>query len=184
MTDMPIPSPDPASPAPGTTVPPVTTRTAPADRQAGQKIMLVAFRAAGQDFCLDIAHVSEIRRRAETTRLPQSPAHVCGVFNLRGMVVPVIDLSLWLGLGAIPERDRNVIIIVRRGARSVGLLVEEVSDILKADCADLVAAPPVAAGAEGAPVVSALLDSDAGLLRVLSADLILPDDEPTAEAAP
>jgi len=135
--------------------------------------MFVAFRVAGQEFCLDIDQVREIRGRAETTTLPQSPDHVIGVFNLRGAVLPVIDLSLRLGLGATKSDDRNVIIIVQNPDYSAGLLVEEVSDILTIKDFDLVATP-VAAMTGIRELVSALLKTESGLLRLLNTEQILP----------
>ena len=97
-------------------------------RSQGQP--LVAFRVAGQDYCIDIMAVREIRGWTPATALPHAPPHVRGVINLRGQVVPILDLAARLGLPS-PEPDgRHVIVIVAVGERVLGLLVEAVSEIL------------------------------------------------------
>ena len=101
--------------------------TSPLD---GNDIEMVAFRTASQDFCIDIMSVREIRGWVPATILPHAPDYVCGVINLRGTVVPIVDLSARFGLGPLKSDHRNVIIIANVGARTIGLLVEAVSDIL------------------------------------------------------
>lgn len=91
---------------------------------------VVAFRVADQDFCFDLASVLEIRGWTATTALPHAQSHVKGVINLRGSVVPVVDLSERLGFGVTDPGDRHVIIIVEIEQRIVGMLAEVVSDIL------------------------------------------------------
>ncbi|MCQ3971320.1 chemotaxis protein CheW, partial [Klebsiella pneumoniae] len=72
---------------------------------------LIAFRIGDQEFCVDIRSVREIRGWAPATPLPQSPAYVRGVLNLRGAVLPIIDLSSRLGLGTAEPSARHVIIV-------------------------------------------------------------------------
>ena len=91
---------------------------------------LITFRVDGQEFCVDIMDVREIRGWTQSTPMPRAPAHVCGVINLRGTVLPVVDLACRLGLGSAAPSARHVIIVVHIGARLVGLLVEAVSDII------------------------------------------------------
>lgn len=102
------------------------------DMRASQEPVqeLVAFRVAGQDFCIEIMSVREIRGWTQTTVLPHAPVHVNGVINLRGSVVPVMDLSECLGFGQSSPGPRHVIIIAVISNQTVGLLAEEVSDIL------------------------------------------------------
>ncbi|OAN80769.1 chemotaxis protein CheW [Jannaschia sp. EhC01] len=91
---------------------------------------VVAFRVAGQDFCFDIMSVREIRGWTETTTLPHAQSYVKGVINLRGSVVPVVDLSDRLGLGVTEACERHVIIITVVDGQTIGLLADVVSDIL------------------------------------------------------
>ena len=90
----------------------------------------VAFRASEQDYCIDIMDVREIRSWSPTTSLPGAPGYIKGVINLRGSVVPILDFSACLGLASMEPTERNVIVIVKIEGRTVGLLVDEVSEIL------------------------------------------------------
>lgn len=91
---------------------------------------VVAFRVSDQDFCFDLTSVREIRGWTETTMLPHAQPYIKGVINLRGAVVPVIDLSERLGLGSTEPGPRHVIIIASFEQQTVGLLADVVSDIL------------------------------------------------------
>lgn len=91
---------------------------------------LIAFRIGDQEFCVNIMLVREIRGWTQATPLPQAPSYVMGVVNLRGAVLPIIDLSARLGMKEAAPSARHVIIVAQVGNRIVGLLVEAVSDIL------------------------------------------------------
>ena len=83
-----------------------------------------------QEFCIDIMSVREIRGWTPATALPHAPAYVRGVINLRGSVLPIVDLAERLGFPPTDASARQVIIVVQVGAQIVGLLVDAVSDIL------------------------------------------------------
>lgn len=91
---------------------------------------LIAFRVADREFCVDIISVREIRGFTAATPLPHAPGFVTGVINLRGTVLPIVDLSLRLGFGETKPTMRSVIIVVMVDQQLVGLLVDAVSDIL------------------------------------------------------
>jgi purine-binding chemotaxis protein CheW len=108
-----------------------------------EKLELISFRIEDQEFCLDIMAVREIRGWAAATPLPHSPSYVRGVINLRGAVLPIIDLKARLGLGHSEPTARSVIIVVHVERRLVGLLVDGVSEILAADQASIQPTPNV-----------------------------------------
>ena len=91
---------------------------------------LIAFRIGDQEFCVNIMSVREIRGWTPATPLPHAPPYVLGVINLRGAVLPIIDLSARLGMKDAEPSARHVIIVAQVKSRIVGLLVEAVSDIL------------------------------------------------------
>lgn len=95
-----------------------------------EELELISFRIGEQDYCLDIMAVREIRGWTPATSLPRTPSYVRGVINLRGAVLPIIDLKARLGLGETKPSARSVIIVVDIGSRLVGLLVDAVSEIL------------------------------------------------------
>ncbi|MEO1014226.1 MAG: chemotaxis protein CheW [Pseudomonadota bacterium] len=91
---------------------------------------LVAFCVDDQEYCVDIMSVREIRGWTAATRLPHSPAYVRGVINLRGSVLPIVDLASRLGLELTEASARHVIIVTQIRGKEMGLLVDAVSDIL------------------------------------------------------
>ncbi len=81
-------------------------------------------------FGLDIMAVREIRAWTPATQLPQVPDFVAGVVNLRGTVLPVVDLAARLGWAATEATPRHAIIVVQLGGKTMGLIVDSVSDIV------------------------------------------------------
>lgn len=91
---------------------------------------LISFIVSGQEFCVDISDIIEIRGWAPETPIVQSPDFVRGVISLRGVVMPVVDLALRLGRGATKASERNVIIVAHLPVGQVGLLVDAVCDTM------------------------------------------------------
>ncbi|MBB4009245.1 chemotaxis protein CheW [Allorhizobium taibaishanense] len=91
---------------------------------------LIAFRIGDQEFCVNIMQVREIRGWTPAMPLPHSPHYVVGVINLRGAVLPIVDLAVRLGLRRTEPTVRHVIIVVQTKTKVVGLLVDAVSDVL------------------------------------------------------
>ena len=136
------------------------------DQTASAPIELLTFRLSGQEHSLDIMCVREIRSWTRATPLPHAPAYMKGVINLRGTVLPVMDLAQRLGLPVQQHSDRNVIIVVKHEDTMTGLLVDAVSDIVALTESDL-QAPPDAGAAQGMNVIKALTLIDDRMIRVL-----------------
>ncbi len=101
-----------------------------ADNSSAHTRQYVSFIAGNSSYAVDIMSVREIKGWTEVTNLPNQPDYVRGVLNLRGAVLPIIDLKCRLGEGLTEPTDRHVIVIVAIGARQVGLVADAVSDIL------------------------------------------------------
>ena len=129
-------------------------------------IELLTFRLADQEYSIDIMSVREIRGWTRATPLPHAPHFMKGVINLRGTVLPVMDLGERLGLPPREKTDRNVIIVVKFGDTMTGLLVDAVSDIIALTADDLQPPPEISSNA-AANVVSALTLIDDRMIRVL-----------------
>lgn len=118
----------------------------------GDRLQYLTFLLGEQEYGVDILRVQEIKGWDQVTRVPSTPAHVKGVINLRGSIVPVIDLRLRLGLDEIPYGATTVIVIVRietpRGQRTTGLVVDAVADVFTIARADLQDAPDFGAEAD------------------------------------
>lgn len=136
---------------------------------------LIAFRIGEQEFCIDIMMVREIRGWSPATPLPQAPDYVRGVINLRGAVLPVIDLGARLGLGACEPSVRHVIIVAQIGRRIVGLLVDAVSDILTVD-AEAIKPTPQVGSAMVVTFLRGLLTENGRMISIIDADQILPQE--------
>ncbi|SMH56912.1 chemotaxis protein CheW [Maritimibacter sp. HL-12] len=149
----------------------VSTTTEPT--KDGKTIELLSFLVSGQDYCVDIMSVREIRGSARATPLPHSPAYIRGVINLRGAVLPIMDLSARLDLQSATDTSRNVIIVVSTHDRTVGLMVDAVSDILALPESKL-QSPPEMPSDEGRAFISALTIVDDRMIRVLDLSAILP----------
>ena len=141
-----------------------------------KEIELLAFRLGEQEYCVDIMSVREIRGWTRATPLPFSPDHVKGVINLRGTVLPVIDLSVRLGMAPVEGDERNVIIVVSVNGHTAGLLVDAVSDILSITPGDLQPPPDLTADKES-NCISALTLVDNRLIRMLQLDTVLPTQQ-------
>ena len=134
---------------------------------------LLSFRVGAQEFCVDIMIVREIRGWAQETPLPHAPAYVRGVVNLRGAVLPIVDLSERLGLGPASPSAQHVIIVAQIGANTVGLLVSAVSDILTVSDQMIQPTPAVASGLASS-YVQGLLTVESRMVSLLCAERLVP----------
>ena len=149
--------------------------------QTGARRELIAFRIGEQEFCVDIMAVREIRGWTPATPLPRTPGYMKGVINLRGAVLPIIDLSGRFGLGDTEPSARHVIMVVHIRERTIGLLVDAVSDILQLTDDQVQPTPDVAAD-EVKAFVKGIFAIDGRMISLIALDRILPA-EPEAEAA-
>jgi len=133
----------------------------------------VAFVTSGQDYCIDISVVREIRGWAPPTPMPHSPDYVQGLFNLRGSVIPIIDLAKRLGLSTGEVSSRNVVIVVKIQEQLWGIVVDAVSDILTVAENELQRTPDVAS-IDAASCVSGVIPHEGKMLRALDLDTLLP----------
>jgi purine-binding chemotaxis protein CheW len=146
----------------------------------------ITFHSGCQEFGADIMAIREIRGWTDTTPLPHAPDYVRGVINLRGVVLPVVDLKARLGQGVTDVSAKDVIVVVQTGNRTIGLLVDSVSDILTVTGADIQPAPELAR-APGTEFVEGIAVLAQRMVTILSMDRLIGSlvgaaDE-TAEAA-
>ncbi len=136
------------------------------DSSNSEKFELITFSIGSQDFCMDIILVREIRGWTNVTMLPHALKDVLGVMNLRGAVVPIVDLSARLGLGVCESKERDVIIITLIEKKIVGFLVTAVSDIIELSQTDIQPMPQMGGKKEN-QFVKGIYISDNKTLRVL-----------------
>jgi len=108
----------------------------------------LTFLLASETYGVDILRVQEIRGYTAATPIPNAPAWLRGVMNLRGTIVPVVDLRAKLGLTTGEYNRFTVIIVVTIGTKMMGLIVDAVSDVLSFAAKDIQPAPELGSGAE------------------------------------
>ena len=140
---------------------------------------LIAFRIGDQEFCVNIMSVREIRGWTPATAMPHAPPYVLGVINLRGEVLPIVDLSQRLGMKAAEPTVRHVIIVAQVGPKVVGLLVDAVSDILTVTHENIQPTPDIANEAEKA-YARGILAIEGRMICLIELDSLFPHTESEA----
>jgi len=108
----------------------------------------LTFALGEQQYGVDILKVQEIRGYDGVTQLPNTPAHIKGVINLRGTIVPVLDLRIKFNLGEARYDSFTVMIILNLAGRVVGAVVDSVSDVVHLAAEQIRPAPPLGAGVD------------------------------------
>jgi purine-binding chemotaxis protein CheW len=112
-------------------------------------VQLCTFRIGGEDYAIDVMRLREIIHPLPITPVPRAPASVEGVVRLRGEVVPVLDVRKRLGVEARPATRKSRFLIVNVAGRRIGLVVDEVCEVLRLPRSEIRPAPPL--GVPGAP---------------------------------
>jgi len=136
-------------------------------------VELISFEIAGQEFCIDIRSVREIRGWTPTMAIPQTPDYIRGVINLRGVVIPVLDLRNRLGLGTTEPSSRHVIVVIQYEDQVAGLLVDGVQETFRVDAAQL-QPPPAMDSIATDRFVDAILPLEGRMLSRLVVASLLP----------
>jgi purine-binding chemotaxis protein CheW len=112
----------------------------------GDELQLVSFNIGSEEFGVEILKVQEINRMVEITRVPQAPHYVEGVINLRGKVIPIIDLRKRFSL-EVKEYDKNTrIVVVDINGNIMGMIVDAVSEVLRLSSSTIEPPPEIVTG--------------------------------------
>src|ERR1700756_570166 len=107
-------------------------------------VQFISFAIGDDQYGVDIMAVREIKEWTEITHLPKQPDYVRGVLNLRGVIVPIIDLRCRFGQGLTEATPLHIVIIVQIGAKPIGLLADRVLDIVSLDESQIQPVPRIA----------------------------------------
>jgi purine-binding chemotaxis protein CheW len=139
-------------------------------------IQLVTFSIDGEEFGVEILKVQEIIRMMGITRVPRAPRFVEGVINLRGKVIPIVDLRKRFGLEP-RERDKDTrIIVIEISSMIVGFIVDSVSEVLRIPASTIEPSPPVVSGLDS-EYISGVGKLEDRLLILLDLDRLLSNEE-------
>ena len=148
------------------------------NKQENELLQLVTFAIGEEEFGIDILKVQEIIRTMAITKVPNSPPHVEGVINLRGKVIPVIDLRSRFLLESKPHDNQTRIIVVDLHRVVIGFVVDGVSEVLRIQSNTVEPPPPVVSGIES-EYIKGVGKLDNRLLILLDLDKLIPIEELT-----
>jgi purine-binding chemotaxis protein CheW len=101
----------------------------------------LSFKLGAEEYGIDILRVQEIRGYEPPTRIANSQEFIKGVVNLRGVIVPIVDMRIRFGMSEVHYNDTTVSIVLNIAGRTVGIVVDSVSDVIELDGAQIKAAP-------------------------------------------
>jgi purine-binding chemotaxis protein CheW len=142
----------------------------------GEERQLVVFQLGAELYGVEIARVHEIIRLQSVTKVPRAPAFVEGVINLRGKVIPVVDLRRRFGLPTVDHTRASRIVVVELGDQVVGIVVDGVSEVLRVNTTTVEPPSPVVAGIDSEYLHGIAKLSDR-LVILLDLDRILAREE-------
>ena len=150
---------------------------------AAPTVQQLTFNLAGEEYGVDILSVREIRGWSRVTRIPQTPGYVLGVLNLRGAVVPVMDLRLRFGIEREGYGDSTVMIVVAVAERLFGVVVDAVSDVVDIDPAAVKPVPDMGAVVDTRYLKGLATHAERMVMLLDVEKLMRPEDVETLDAA-
>jgi purine-binding chemotaxis protein CheW len=152
------------------------------DPASKRRVECISFSIGEEQYGVDIMAVREIKGWSEITHLPKQPDYVRGVLNLRGVMVPIIDLRCRFGQGHTEASALHVVIVVQVEARLIGLLADRVLDILSFEASQIQAVPKIASSSS-VDFLSGLVTLDGAMIALIDLPNLLSEgDDP--ETAP
>ncbi|MFA8343253.1 MAG: chemotaxis protein CheW [Rhodothermaceae bacterium] len=142
-------------------------------------LQLVSFKIGEEEFGVEILKVQEINRMLSITKVPNAPSFVEGVVNLRGKVIPIIDLRSRLNMEKKESDSKTRIVVVEIDGKIVGFIVDEVSEVLRIP-RNITEAPPAVVAGIDSDYITAVGKLEDRLLILLDLDKVLKSDEKAA----
>jgi len=140
------------------------------------KNMYLTFRLGSEDYGIEIRYVTEIVGMQKITEVPDMPVFVKGVVNLRGQVIPVIDMRLRFNMQSCEYDERTCIVVVNIGGSQVGLVVDTVNEVRNIDD-EQISPPPKTAGADAARYIQGMGKVGENVIILLEGRRILNENE-------
>jgi purine-binding chemotaxis protein CheW len=111
-----------------------------------ETIQVVSFKLGSEEYGVDIAQVQEINRMVAVTHVPRAPQFMEGVINLRGQLIPIIDLRTRFGMPRVEKTKSSRIVVTDIGSKRVGIIVDSVSEVIDIPIENIEDAPEMIAG--------------------------------------
>ena len=147
-----------------------------ATAKSGNKSVELATFYVGDALCgMDILNVQEINKHVEITKVPQSPDYVTGILNLRGQIVTIIDIGKKLGLSPTKLSNESRNIIVKSKEEYIGLVVDSIADVVRADSEKVEPAPANIGGVQGT-FFEGVFKTENRLIGILNVEEVLKEE--------
>jgi purine-binding chemotaxis protein CheW len=146
------------------------------DDEDTQKDKYLTFHIAEEDYGIEISYVTEIVGLQHISEIPEMPAFIKGVINLRGVIIPVTDVRLRFGMEPRAYDERTCVVVVRMGETAVGLVVDTVKEVLSIPESSITE-PPRVASAKGARYVKGIARMDNTVKIILNINALLHEEE-------
>ena len=144
-------------------------------QEVSTSLQIVCFKIGNEEYGVDILQVQEILKIPKITKLPKSRAYIIGVMDLRGKVIPIIDLGKRFGIIADLANSNRAIVVDIEG-KQVGLAIDSVSHVIKVDSGDIEPPPPVVKGISGKYIVG-IAKLKSGFVVILDINQIFSAEE-------
>jgi purine-binding chemotaxis protein CheW len=142
-----------------------------------QLIQLVSFILGNEEYGTEVLKVREIIRMPQLTRMPNAPACMEGIINLRGKVIPVISMRKRFGLPELANDSATRIIIMDVGDQMAGFIVDGVSEVVRIRESEIQPAPALSTGGPGQEFICGVLKHGERLLIIMDVDRVFSADE-------
>lgn len=143
---------------------------------AGDLIQVVSFHLGSEEYGVDISQVQEIIRMVEITHVPRAPHFMEGVINLRGQLIPIIDLRTRFDMARLEPTKSTRIIVTEIGSKKVGMVVDRVSEVINIPIENVEGAPEMIAGV-GTEYIQGVGKLNERLIIMLDLTMVITGDE-------
>jgi purine-binding chemotaxis protein CheW len=142
------------------------------DKEQDELLQLVSFKIGNEEYAIEILKVNEIIRLMDITKIPNSPEYIEGVLNLRGKVIPVVDLRVKMGMPRISNTSNSRIIVVELSGKMAGFKVDAVNEVLRIP-KSITENPPELASGVNSDYITSVGKIDGRLLILLDLDKVV-----------
>ena len=140
------------------------------------EVQLVVFKLGNEEYGVPITQVKEINRLTTATKVPKSPVFIEGIINLRGQIIPIIDMKKRFDLTVVEYTADARVIVIQVGQQTFGIEVDAVSEVLRISVGNIEKAPAIVAGID-ARYITGVAKVGERLLILLDLDKLLSEEE-------
>lgn len=138
-----------------------------------EKMKIIGFTLNSEEYAFEVSSVQSIIKFAKSTRVPRSKDYIVGVINLRGMVIPIVDLNKRFGMKSEYDKEKQRIVILELGSLQVGIIVDTVSEVIEVESSQIFSNPTITSSINKEYLKGVCKLQDERLLTLLNIEKIL-----------